>query len=214
MHDGAAFRQLDRVAEAMRQPCPDQILDHVHLERGPPDVRTEVRCLRGGAVLEVRMGQGAVIAQRADRGERPDGLLGDENLVGAAEQVVGGVLPDVADGGDTGRQSAQGVLESGWEADHVIAEVRLDGRSLAESPPLVGPDAWARLFECEVTLRLGHAHRPVEGESEPIDRVTVLGEPGVDLDEGRLGCRPCREPDMHVVHHVALVATPSLVLGL
>ena len=96
----------------------------------------------------------------------------------------------------------------------MVAEVRLDGCSLTKSPPLVGPDARASLFHGEVTLGLGHAHRPVESQPEPIDGVTVLGEAGIDLDERHLGRRPCREPDVHVVHHVTLVATPPLVLRL
>ena len=72
VHDSAALGLLDRVAEAMRQPCADQILDHVQLERRPADVRTEVRRLGRRAVLEVRMGQRAVVAaaRRSRRGLR------------------------------------------------------------------------------------------------------------------------------------------------
>ena len=47
VHHGPALRALDRVAEAVGQPRADEILDDVQLERRPPDVRAEVRRLRG-----------------------------------------------------------------------------------------------------------------------------------------------------------------------
>ena len=43
---GAALRTLNGVAEAVRQPRPDQLFDDVQLECRPPDVCTEMTGLR------------------------------------------------------------------------------------------------------------------------------------------------------------------------
>ena len=91
--------------------------------------------------------------------------------------------------------------------------MRLDRRGLPEPLPFVGADSRPGLFDGEVPLGLRHAHGPVERQPEPVDDVTRFGKRRVDLDERRLGSRPGREPDLHVVHHPALVATPSFVLG-
>ena len=158
------------------------------------------------------MGQCAVLAQRPDRGQRPYCLLGHQDLVGSAQQVVCRVLADVADRGDTGGQRPQRVLKAGREADHVVAEVRLDRRRLAEPLPLIRRDAWPGLFDREMSFGLGHTHRPVESKAEPVDGVPGLGQAGVYFGQRGLRGRPRREADVHVVHHAALIAAASLVL--
>ena len=150
------------------------------------------------------MGERPVRAQCPDRRQGTHRLLGDEDLVGAAEQVVGGVLADVADRRDAGRQRPQRVLEPGGKPDHVVAEVRLDRCGLAEPSPLVGADARTGLLDREVPLALRHAHRPVEREPEPVDAVARCGErrraprrvplPWPPTSRGRRACGTSRRP--------------------
>ena len=133
MDDRAVLRVLDRVAEAVRESGTDEVLDDVELQRSPADVRPEVRTLGGRAVLQVGVRQSADVPHGRKRGERPHRLLGDQDLVGAADQLIGRVLADVTDGGDASGEGAACVLEPRREPDHVVAHMRLDRHGVREA---------------------------------------------------------------------------------
>ena len=214
VHRRAMLRVADRVAVALCEAGADEVLHDVELDRCPSDIRPEVSGLRAGAVLEVRMREATSFTQRSERGERLHSGLGDRELVGPADHVVRRILADVADGGDARRERATGIVVPSGEPDHVVADVRLDRHRLREPLPLVRSDAWPGLLHRQVPLRLRHAHRPIERQTEAIDAVALCSERSVHGAQRILGGLPRRETDVHVVHHLALVAAATLVVHL
>ena len=205
---------VDQPAVRVGQPSPTEVLHHVALQCGPADIAAVVTGLHGQPVIEVGVHQRAAVAPDREHADGLDGRVGHLPDVLAAGHLEGEVLAEVADRGDPGRQRRTGVHGAGRSPDHEVAEMRLDGGRLTEDRPLLGLQRRAGLLVQRAAVRLGHTHRPGQGQAEAVAYHLVLGQPGLDLLQSCRGRRPVGRPDMRVVGDPALATGPLLDLAL
>ena len=166
-----------------------QALDQTALEHRPADDRAEVSEDAGMAVLQIGIRDDPGLAVSRHGAERPQhaGDLPDLVVpIGIAVHEIG----EVADGVETGRQSAQGVLEARRRADE--GSLGLDRHGSAEVHPVVlGPERRSGLLRRPLAQLGRKPHAPLEDQLVGVWRWQAgFLEPIPDFRERRLGQGP------------------------